>query len=170
MDHLGYWLKCNGKQTFYSIIFINDFWKCIFHPKCESEMLTLLNMRFWFSFTSIVFSSAFCLLSPFLHSGFTNTIWANQCIISLLILFLLNSWYGLFYHYPLHTHTYTLIALWAKLWFISTSWQRYAELIIGCKWTSQQSEKVKGGKERVLNIEIGSDCQIIFSAWHQNWS
>lgn len=58
---------------------------------------------------------------------------------------------------------HAIIALWAKLWFISTSWRRYAELITGCKWTSQQSEEVKGENEQALNVGNSLACWIISS-------
>lgn len=89
----------------------------------------------------------------------------NHSVISLLILFLLTSCY----HFVVpFTPPFTRfeIAFWAKLQFISTSWQRYAELIAGCKWTSQQNQLARAWKWvdiKCRRTSLGSSAKIIYS-------
>lgn len=106
-------------------------------------LLFLLTSVFSFSLSPFYFAHP----SPLCGLGI------NHSLISLLILFLLTSCY----HFVVpFTPPFTRfeIAVWAKLQFISTSWQRYAELIAGRKWTSQQNQLARAGSEWISNADV----------------
>lgn len=117
---------------------------------CQTGKVVLVELGLWWDVTGqpstvyllLLLTSVFSFsLSPFYyaHPSPLCGLGINHSPISLLILFLLTSCYHFVVPFS-PPFTRFEIAFWAKLQFISTSWQRYAELIAGRKWTSQQNQ------------------------------
>lgn len=86
----------------------------------------------------------------------------NNSLISLLILFQLTSCYHFVVPF-IPPFTRFESAVWDKLQFISTSWQRCAELITGHKWTSRQSQLASAVGERFSNADVHLYAKTFYS-------